>query len=410
MLPDEPTAVLNKLWAILAADRLPIGFLLGAGCPSSIKRADTSPLIPDGSGLTKAVMAKSSGDLHDSLTRLNKTLTDDGEQTPTIEHMLTRVRTMSAVVGKDNVRGFSATDLARLEEHIAKTISDVVHQPLPDPPTPYHTLAKWIGNRPNRSVIFTTNYDLLTEQALESLRVPFFDGFVGSYRPFFSQQAFENNNLPPNWAMLCKLHGSINWRRMAESNDIVRSHESEVGTGDELFIHPSHLKYTESRRMPYFVMLDRLKTFIENERQPAALFVIGYSFSDEHINDVVADSLQSNPSAVCYAFQYGCLSEYHQASNMAKRCGNLHFIARDQALSPRGPSQWITSQRDLVHLRDAFSVQQYDEGEPTHQNDDVGSKPIPLECKLGDFRVFAEFLETFSSTNVSANHSGFTVP
>ena len=353
---QNPTKVLDDLRGILAVDKLPIGFLLGAGCPCSIKiteQADAPPFIPDSRGLTEVVMERS-GDMHDSLSRLNKVLTDDGQENPTIEHMLTRVRTMKTVVGNETIRGFSARDLKNIDQHICKTISAVVHQPLPKPPTPYHLFAKWIGNRTTRSVIFTTNYDLLIEQALESLRVPFFDGFIGSDRPFFSQQALENDNLPSHWALLCKLHGSINWRRETQDNDIVRSHADATDTGDELLIYPSHLKYTESRRMPYFVMLDQLKDLIENKQNPAALFIVGYSFSDEHINDVVADSLQSNQSAVCYAFQYGPLSDYHEASKLAERCSNLHVIARDQALSRHGPAAWVASLGDLDDLDGMF--------------------------------------------------------
>ena len=403
---QDATEVLDALREILAVDKLPIGFLLGAGCPCSIKsseRPDAPPLIPDGRGLTKAVMEKSSGVLLDSLHRLIKMLTDDGQQNPTIEHMLTRVRALAAVVGKDEVRGFSADDLECLEKHICETISAVVHQRLPESQTSYHRLANWIGNRRNRSMIFTTNYDLLTEQALESLRVPFFDGFVGSYRPFFSQQALERENLPTNWALLCKLHGSINWRHVPDSNNIVRSHNTDAG--NELLIHPSHLKYNESRRMPYFVMLDLLKAFIENGT--VALFTLGYSFSDEHINDVIADGLQSNRSAVCYAFQYECLSKYHQASGMAKRCDNLHVIARDQALSRGRPSRWTTSLGDLGNLGPTFAARQCEKEGSVRENED-DKRSIPLTCCLGDFDVFAGFLETFSATNVSSNRGSMT--
>ena len=120
----------------------------------------------------------------------------DGQENPTIEHMLTRVRTMETVAGNDEVRGFSATDLQRLEQSICRTISSVVDKQLPESTTPYHSLARWIEQRTNRSVIFTTNYDLLVEQALEALQVPFFDGFIGSYQPFFDQHAIEQDDLP----------------------------------------------------------------------------------------------------------------------------------------------------------------------------------------------------------------------
>lgn len=271
----SPTDVVNSLREILVVDKLPMGFLLGAGCPSSFKTGnDGAPLIPDAGGLTKAVVGQSSDPkLAQLFKRLQEMLKKDGRKNPNIEHMLTHVRAMRAVAGKDDVRGFSLSDLENLERSICESIFKMVNKSLPEPMTPYHYLARWIGQRANRAVIFTTNYDLLVEQALESLQVPFFDGFIGSHRPFFHQQAIEQDDLPAQWNLVCKLHGSINWRIVQNSNNIVRSLDDTAG--DKLIIHPSHLKYAESRRMPYFVMLDRLKAFIRNDKKPAALFTIG---------------------------------------------------------------------------------------------------------------------------------------
>lgn len=390
---QQPATLMDDLRAILAVDKLPIAFLLGAGCPCSIRSTAQGPsLIPDARGLTARVVAEAPDELKGPLTRLQTMLSEDEKREPTVEHMLTRVRTMAAVVGNEEVRGFSASALEDIEQHICRTISTVVNQPLPDPPTPYHVLARWVGGRTSKSVIFTTNYDLLTEQALEALRVPFFDGFIGSYKPFFSQRALERPDLPPDWTLLCKIHGSINWQHLPEDNNIVRSRDTDAG--EQLLIHPSHLKYAESRRMPYFVMLDRLKAFVESQREPSALFLVGYSLSDDHINDTIADSLQSNPSAVYYALQYGCLSEYPQAFNLARRCSNLHVITRDQALSGRGTSPWTAPHDQLDRLDGAFAAAQAE----VHL-DGGGDR---LECLLGDFGTFTGLLETISRTNGSS--------
>ena len=402
----SPAEVVAALQTILVVDKLPIGFLIGAGCPSSIKVAD-SPFIPDARGLTDAVVNASSGtDLAESFQRLKSMLVDDGQQNPTIEHMLTRARAMEAVVGNDVVRGFCRSDLQHLEQEICGTISRVVNKPLPSSTTPYHNLARWIGQRTNRSFIFTTNYDLLVEQALEALQVPFFDGFVGSYQPFFSQQAIEQDDFPDQWALVCKLHGSINWRLMGQRN-IVRSLD---GAGDQLLIHPSHLKYAESRRMPYFVMLDRLKAFIGNERKPAALFTIGYSFSDEHINDTIADSLRANPSAVCYAFQYDVLSEYPQVKNLVQRCSNLNVLALDKAVVDGRESRWATcSVGQVEELGSAFRpLRSQDDSSAPGSNglspsclagenaEDKDDDEISVKCRLGDFECLGHFLASFS--------------
>ena len=243
-------------------------------------------------------------------------------------------------------------------------------------------------------MIFTTNYDLLVEQALEALQVPFFDGFIGSYLPFFDQHAIEQDDLPAQWALICKLHGSINWRLVHKSNTIVRS---LADAGDELLIHPSHLKYTESRRMPYFVMFDLLKAFIGNGKKPAVLFTIGYSFSDDHVNDTIADSLRANPSAACYALLYDKLSDYPKTDSLVQRCSNLHVLARDEAVTDGRRSRWKTCSREQVEeFGGAFRSQCSQEGDPAPGSEDVDSDEVAVECCLGDFNIFGSLLASLS--------------
>ena len=386
----SPAVIVNDLRAILAIDKLPIGFFLGAGCPFSIKGVkNDKPLIPDARGLTKAVLEQSSSpNLAELVERLQAMLVEDGQENPTIEHMLTRIRTMETIVGNKNVRGFSRPDLQQLEQSICKTISSVADQKLPAS-TPYHSLARWVGQRTSRSIIFTTNYDLLIEQALEALQVPFFDGFIGSYRPFFDQRAIERDDFPDRWALVCKFHGSINWRLVGERNQIVRSLDK---AGDEVLIHPSHLKYTQSRRMPYLVMLDRLKAFIGNDRKPAALFTVGYSFSDEHINDTIADSLRGNPSAVCYALQYENLPTYPQVIDLAQQCANLHVLAPDEVITNGRCCRWKTCPHDQVEeLGGVFRPQCNNNGSSATESEGQDDE-VTVESCLGDFDAFGRFL------------------
>ena len=48
--------------------------------------------------------------------------------------------------------------------------------------------------------LFTLNYDLIIEKSMESLQIPFFDGFIGAYEPFFHTESVEeidrNSKLP----------------------------------------------------------------------------------------------------------------------------------------------------------------------------------------------------------------------
>ena len=367
--------------------------------------------MPDISGLTQIVSDNlcAHRDLAVPFNTLGKIFAEDGFEDPNIEVMLSRIRIFREAAGAGEVRGLSAGNLEDLDREICRKISETVDQTLPNNETPYHAMAKIVSSyRIPPLEIFTTNYDLLAEQALESLQVPFFDGFVGSSRPFFDQQAIEDDTMPERWALLWKLHGSINWRFNAETKAITRT--TDVAAGDELLIHPSHRKYDESRRMPYLVMIDRLKTFLRNKKQPVALLIIGHSFSDEHLNATITESLKVNPSAACLALQFGKLSDYPIATSLAEKEPNLSVLARDEAIVRRRRGKWIArSAIDMSALSNAFEFID-DEGE---ENEETGARESngqashdpddfhPCSFLLGDFKQFGFFLDDVAGHGTS---------
>jgi hypothetical protein len=106
----NPLQCLTQLRQILSADKLSIGFFLGAGCPCAVRVPNETgdgdrPIIPDIKGLTKAVHAtiSSSDACKTSYETLSKTFTEDGLIDPTIEAMLNRIRSFREVAGKAGV-------------------------------------------------------------------------------------------------------------------------------------------------------------------------------------------------------------------------------------------------------------------------------------------------------------------
>ncbi len=297
---------LRNLRLLLSQDKAPLGFFLAAGCPLSVKASGT-PLLPDMVGLTKII-----NDGHDTdvattpYKRLIAELDKAGKNTSNIEDVLTYIRSMKEVsTGGGTVRGFTEDELNGLETEICNTIADAVNKDLPDGDNSYRRLARWVGSidRVIPVEIFTTNYDLLLEQALEEQNVPFFDGFSGSRYPFFDIHSVEENELPPYWARLWKLHGSVNWKAM--SGGVYRVSKGIAGSPE--LIYPSKLKYDQSRKMPFLAMSDRLTNFLLNPH--AVLFVCGYSFGDEHINDTIINALKVNQSANVVALMYGKMKD-----------------------------------------------------------------------------------------------------
>lgn len=174
----------------LSQDKKPIGVFIAAGCPLSVrvnercgctdKKEYSDPLIPDVAGLT-ALIAKQLAN-HDAGNPSNyeKLLTQmeaDGIKDANIEIILSQIRALKQVAGNGTVKEFTEKDLIELDELICKTISAEVDKLLPNLETPYHGLAAWAKalDRDKPVHIFTTNYDLLTEQALEEEGCLYFD-------------------------------------------------------------------------------------------------------------------------------------------------------------------------------------------------------------------------------------------
>jgi len=352
---------------------------------------ETMPLIPDVAGLTKKIAETLKGNegAPSDFEKLSSQLKEDNpEKSHNIEDILSHLRSLRQIAGKGTVRDFVAKQLDDLDEQICKIISTEVDKELPIEDSPYHNLAIWARSIPRIKPvhIFTTNYDLLIEQALEESACPYFDGFIGSKNAFFDLGTVENEALlHPRWCRLWKIHGSINWKIDKEKR-IVRSNKTDKN--ESYLIYPSHLKYDQSRKMPYLAMLDRLKDFILTPS--SILFLSGYSFSDDHINDVLLQSLRSNPNAMSFAFLFGSLDDdkYLKAKECAKQIPNLSLIAYDKGIIGRQEGEWTLINDDLIGEIPAQVIGKKDSEE------DI--ETIRYEFSLGNFAKFGQFLKEMS--------------
>lgn len=350
MQNHDPVRQISFIQQALSQNRKPIGFFVGAGCPLSVRvnridgdKKESLPLIQDVAGLTRLIAAELSGGRERPQSSWDKIVAvaiEDGGDGTNIEYLLSKIRTLRSVAGKGQVRGLTATELGGLDRDICRVIAKEVDKPLPVKDTPYHNLAIWTRSirRQQPVHLFTTNYDLLLEQALEESSAPYFDGFIGSRRAFFDLGAVEDEGLlPSRWTRLWKIHGSLNWRMDSEGS-VVRSDHTQGN--DSYLIYPSHLKYDQSRKMPYLAMLDRLKTFLL--KPSAVLFICGYSFADDHINDVICRTLETNSTAQVFAFMHGSLGDdkYTLGRNCAIDTPNLSMIGFDQAIIGRNLAGW----------------------------------------------------------------------
>ncbi|MEE9402529.1 MAG: SIR2 family protein [Desulfobacteria bacterium] len=227
-----------------------------------------------------------------------------------LEEALTRIRRIAAlVIDKNEFDGLTNKKAKALDSAVCKAIVkalDIQNANL----EPVNRFAAWAAradyNLPIE--IFTVNYDLLLETALDSLRVPYFDGFVGTVRAGFHTKLVEGKAgsdrewIPAFFARLWKMHGSVNWC-WQEDRQIVRlGHPIAKGTAA---IFPSDTKYEESRRVPFIVLQDCFRRALH---EPETLVLIsGYSFSDPHMNDIIFDAASHCPRSEFQVFCYSSI-------------------------------------------------------------------------------------------------------
>ncbi len=384
---QDPNRQVGYLQQCLSSDKKPLAFFIGAGCPVSIRvEPDGTPLVPDIAGLTAVVREKVKQDAtrRPLLENIDTQFQQDGQPEPSVEDMLTHIRALRAVAGSDSARGLTCPQLDSLDTTICSIIHDVADKCLPGPSSSYHHLAAWVDavRRENPVEVFTTNYDLLMEQAFEDRGVPYFDGFAGVRRPFFDLRAMEEDMLPPRWARLWKIHGSINWYQN-EDGGVFRGTSSEDG-GSKRVIHPSHLKYQQSRRLPYLAMIDRLRAFMK--KPGATLILCGFSFRDEHLNEVILQGLECSQTASAFALMHGTTGDYPQACALAERRGNLSILCRDGGVVGGQRVQWPASDGSQANIQNTAWVT----WEPVDPENADGAKSAVL--KLGDFAILGRFL------------------
>lgn len=391
---ENPDRQLSFLQQCLSSNKRPLGLFIGAGCPKSIipDTEEDRPLIPDIAGMSAIVRDKLSRDeeFASLLSTVEEHFRNDGRDVGNVEEMLTHIRALRVVAGKAEVRGLSSEHLDKLDNAICDLIYEVVDKQLPNLTTAYHSLASWTDavRREYPVEIFTTNYDLLMEQAFEDLRVPYFDGFAGVRRPFFDLRAMENDALPSRWARLWKLHGSINWYQAKTGAGVFRGTAKEEG-GAKRVIHPSHLKYQESRRMPYLAMFDRLRAFLK--QATASLVLCGYSFHDQHINEVVVQGLESTQTAVSFALLFGKIEGYQEAVSLARGRPNLNLLASDGAVISGKDIKWLERETEGLPAKTEAWLRWIAVG---GERDDKRR----ADLTIGDFSAFGAFLKELAGT------------
>jgi hypothetical protein len=232
-------------------------------------------------------------------------------QDQNIETLLSNIEDKIRIIGTGTLNGLDKSQFEQLAKQIRDNIRDIVsvHDKFKGKEESlliHFDFAKWIKSADRRYAveIFTTNYDYLIEIGLESADVPYYDGFTGGYMPFFNSESLEDINFLPKQTKLWKMHGSLGLHEVVA--DSKRKIVRRGSDSEDLLIYPSSFKYSNSKKMPYAAFMDRLNDYLKQD--DAVLFVCGYSFGDEHINERIISALNTNSTShvfvLCYDIEW----------------------------------------------------------------------------------------------------------
>jgi hypothetical protein len=230
--------------------------------------------------------------------------------------------------------------------------------------------------------LFTTNIDVFLEKAIEEIGLESNDGFNGRFKPLFSLSNFNKSRFKRSLHFdnlselpvfnLFKLHGSLTWTMENDRNIVFSSDLAHVDrlkqvvipagclvevttestieklatavTGlkvDEslttflsvyeefLIVNPTKEKFKHTLLNHTYYELLRIFSN-ELEKDNSVLFVMGFSFADEHIREITLRAANSNPTlivyVIAYSFQAAEAIRGHFGKNSIKNA-NIHFIA-----------------------------------------------------------------------------------
>ena len=193
--------------------------------------------------------------------------------------------------------------------------------------------------RPTNVWLFTTNYDLLIEDACSEVGLKLVNGFVGATTRYFSEQEFSmmsgeksGSTFKPENGLtirLIKLHGSVSWYKREER--VFEAAPSAIIDQDaRCMVLPRRTKVIETLSRPY----DRLFHVSSSILGSRCKYLIssGFSFGDSHINDSLMTPKISSGSISLSNF---CEVEPQGLSDLRARPNVLHVCKDKKVIGGR---------------------------------------------------------------------------
>ncbi|WP_299482258.1 SIR2 family protein [uncultured Roseibium sp.] len=304
-----------------------LGFLFGAG--TSFESG--YPLV---AGLTKEVVGALSSEersvLDEVLTTFGKAY-DDEKGTPNIEEI-------SDMVIEHHTNS-QQQQFSTLKEKIRNLVRDVIlgvqNPDLSNQVLFFERLKARAFDRATDVWVFTTNYDLLLEDACAEVGLKLVNGFVGATTRCFAEREFSlvsgtvaRSRFSKEGGLtvrLIKLHGSVSWfrkdPRIFEASPVAIS-ETEA----RCMVLPRRTKVIETLSPPYD-RLFRLSSTVLGDKCKH-LVSAGFSFSDSHINETLI-SPKIDSGAISFA---NFCSEEPESLNASRGRPNVSHFCKDKSI------------------------------------------------------------------------------
>ena len=421
-ISHDPAEYIRGIQQLLISDKKRIGFLFGAGS-SLAKKNDKSLVVPAIGQMTKDIVeevVKTNKKYEAALSGIKKELSNNFN----IETILSNLEQKEKLIGDGdtlnslNKEEFSGL-IVKIKEQVREKVSvhknaegkDVSREIIKE--LVQTDFAEWIdqAERKYPIEIFTTNYDFLFELGLEYKEVPYYDGFCGSFRPFFNPESVEDLSFLSTQSKVWKLHGSLGWHYDDETEKIVRVHPDDK----DILIYPSSLKYKDSKKQPYESLMDRLSNFLKQD--DSILITCGYSWGDEHINSRIVSALKTNTTShvigmiydkswdeINKEFQYS-LTKESELANIGLNNSKISLYGNKQAIIGCKYGEWVL--RNEPDVEDTISINLYfdeDAHSDTEEEKNTEKKGEEQwtgkgEFKLPDFARLVKFLNSMINEN-----------
>lgn len=212
-------------------------------------------------------------------------------------------------------------ELVRKASELSKRIDEQVYSFYAESPNLSDLQANWLpllrnlGKRKEQIEIFTTNYDVVIETAIDILSqennlANIKTGRVNTVQPYldttlWEEQKDNQQNDKEVFGLLTKLHGSIDWSRNVNTIYV----GTPLYTGDpgkHVILYPGYKggyyssnNTTQKRNISFGPPINMFHQHFEKTLGKSdVLIFIGFAFRDNHINELIVNKI--SPNATVY--------------------------------------------------------------------------------------------------------------